>query len=111
MRAFALAHLRTPQINDDVLEYLDRIQATLDPFGGRFLVHGPAVEVREGSWPGSVVIIEFPGLAEARGWYESPASQAILPLRTAHIDGDAIIFEGVAPDYDVTHTAAVLRGR
>jgi uncharacterized protein (DUF1330 family) len=111
MRAFALAHLHTPQINDDVVEYLERIQATLDPFGGRFLVHGPNVEVREGCWPGTVVIIEFPGLDEARGWYDSPDYQAILPLRTAHIDGDTIIFEGVAPDYDVTHTAAVLRGR
>ena len=38
--AYAIAHLRTPQFNDDVLDYLERIQATLDPFGGRFLVHG-----------------------------------------------------------------------
>ncbi len=111
MAAYTLAHLRTPQINDDVLEYLERIQATLDPFGGRFVVHGPTVEILEGSWPGTVVILEFPGLDEARGWYESPAYQAILPLRTEHIDGDTIIVEGVVPGYDVTHTAAVLRGR
>ncbi len=95
-----------------MLEYLERIQPTLDPFGGRFVVHGPTVEVRSrAAWPGSVVIIEFPDLAEARGWYESPAYQAILPLRTTHIDGDTIIVEGVASDYDVTHTAAALRGR
>ena len=110
MPAFALAHLRTPQINADVFEYLERIQATLDPFGGRFLVHGATVEVLEGSWPGTVVIIEFPGTDEARAWYESPAYQAILPLRTMHIDGDAIIVDGVAPGYDAAHTAAVLRG-
>ena len=59
--AYAIAHLRTPQFNDDVLEYLERIQATLDPFGGRFLVHGADVEVIEGPWPGTIVILEFPG--------------------------------------------------
>ncbi len=107
--AYAIAHLRTPQFNDDVLEYLDRIQATLDPFGGRFLVHGAAVEVKEGSWPGTVVIIEFPGVDDAHAWYESPEYQAILPLRTDHIDGEAIIAGGVERDYDPAHLAAAVR--
>ncbi len=111
MTAYGLAHLRTPQINDDVLEYIERIQATLDPFGGRFLVHGPQVEVVEGSWPGSVVILEFPDADAARRWYESPAYQEILPLRTNHIEGDVILVEGVAPGYDPARTAAMLRER
>ena len=109
MPAYALAHLRTPRPHADVLDYIDRIQSTLDPFGGRFLVHGAEVEVREGPWPGTVVIIEFPGVDEARAWYDSPAYQEILPLRTDHIDGEAIIVEGVAPDYDPRATAAALR--
>ena len=62
MTAYTLAHLRTPQINADVLDYIERIQATMDPYGGRFLVHGAPVEVREGSWPGTVVILEFPDI-------------------------------------------------
>jgi len=107
--AYALAHLHNPNVTSDVVEYLERIQATLDPFGGRFLVHAPPVEVKEGTWPGTVVVVRFPDLDRARGWYDSPAYQAILPLRTASIDGDAILFEGVDPDYDVGHTAAVLR--
>jgi uncharacterized protein (DUF1330 family) len=109
MAAYALAHLRTPQINDDVLEYIERIQATLDPFGGRFLVHGTQVEVKEGPWPGTVVIVEFPDAERARAWYDSPAYQAILPLRTNNIEGEAIIVDGVAPDYDARATAEVLR--
>ena len=107
--AYAIAHLRTPQLNDDVLDYLERIQATLDPFGGRFLVHGAEVEVKEGPWPGTVVVIEFSGVDEARGWYESPAYQAILRLRTDHIDGEAIIVGGVDRDYDPAHLAAAVR--
>jgi len=107
--AYAIAHLRTPQFNDDVLDYLERIQATLDPFGGRFLVHGADVEVIEGTWPGTIVIIEFPGVDEAHGWYESPAYQAILPLRTDHIEGEAIIVGGVDRGYDPARLAAAVR--
>ena len=109
MPAYALAHLRTPNLHPDVLDYIERIQATLDPFGGRFLVHGAAVEGKEGPWPGTVVIIEFPGVDEARAWYDSPAYRDILPLRTRHIEGEAIIVAGVAPGYDATATAAALR--
>jgi uncharacterized protein (DUF1330 family) len=109
MAAYALAHLRTPTINDDVLDYIERIQSTMDAFGGRFLVHGPKVEVKEGDWPGTVVILEFPTLHDARAWYDSPAYQAILPQRTKHIDGTAIIFDGVEPGYDAAATAASLR--
>ena len=107
--AYAIAHLRTPQINDDVLEYIERIQSTLDPFGGRFLVHGADVDVREGPWPGTVVVIEFPDTDAAAAWYESPDYQAILPLRTRHIDGSAIIVRGVDAGYDPANTAASLR--
>lgn len=109
MPAYAIAHLRDVQINDDVLEYIERIQSTLDPFGGRFVVHGATVEVREGPWPGTIVVISFPDIEAARGWYDSPAYQEILHLRTDHIEGSAILVEGVGPDYDATRTAARLR--
>ena len=107
--AYALAHLYNPHFNDDVLTYIERIQATMDPFGGRFLVHGGEVEVKEGSWPGTVVILEFPSLDDARGWYDSPGYQEILHLRTDHIEGDTLIVGGVRPDYDAGRTAATLR--
>ena len=109
MSAYAIAHLRTPTTNADTIEYIDRIQSTLDPFGGRFLVHGPEVDVREGTWPGTVVILEFPDVDKARAWYESPAYQEILPLRTRHIEGEIIIVPGVPAQYDPSRTAASLR--
>lgn len=109
MPAFAIAHLRNPQVNDEVLEYLERIQSTLEPYGGRFRVHGADVEVLEGTWPGTIVIIEFPDVDAAHAWYGSPAYQEILPLRTRNMDADAIIVPGVGPDYDAGRTAARLR--
>ena len=110
MTAYALAHLRTPTINADVVEYIERIQDTLDPYGGRFLVHGGEVEVLEGGWPGSIAIIGFPDLAAARAWYASPAYREILPKRTGHIVSDAIIVAGVPDDYDPRATAKLLAG-
>jgi uncharacterized protein (DUF1330 family) len=107
--AYAIAHLRTPRVNAEVLEYIERIQGTMDPFGGRFLVHGAEVEVREGPWPGTIVVIEFPGMPEARAWYESPAYQEILPLRTGNIESEVVLVEGVGPAYDASRTAQRLR--
>ncbi len=109
MTAYGLAHLHDPNLNEDVVDYIDRIQATMDPFGGRFLAHGPDVGVLEGTWPGTVVLLEFPDADAARAWYGSEAYQAILPLRTRHIRGDVIVFDGVPDGYDPTRTAAQYR--
>ncbi|MFI0814789.1 DUF1330 domain-containing protein [Streptomyces sp. NPDC021098] len=109
MTAYALAHLRGRSPHPDIVTYLERIQATLDPFHGRFVIHGGPAEVVEGAWPGSVVLIGFPDVARAREWYASPAYQDILSLRTDHIDGDVILVEGVGPDYDPVERADKLR--
>ncbi|MER5869611.1 DUF1330 domain-containing protein [Streptomyces sp. NPDC002044] len=109
MTAYAIAHIRPATMHEDVLRYIESIQATMDPFGGRFLVHGREVEVLEGPFPGTVVMIGFPDMGRARAWYASDAYQAILPLRTGHVPGEAILVDGVAPDYDAAKTAAGLR--
>ncbi|GGU36464.1 DUF1330 domain-containing protein [Streptomyces lavendofoliae] len=111
MTAYALGNLRPPAVpHDEVLSYMERIQATLDPYGGRFLVHGaPAREVREGTWDAALVIIGFPSLDHARDWYDSDAYQELIPLRTRHMAGDILLIDGVAPGYDPAATAAALR--
>ncbi|MEU5907365.1 DUF1330 domain-containing protein [Micromonospora sp. NPDC047527] len=111
MTAYALAHLRTTSTHPDVLEYLNRIDATLAPFGGRFLVHGGAVDVLEGNWPGNLVIIEFPDLPSARSWYDSSDYQQIKPLRTRHLAGDVLLVDGVEPDHSSAELAASLLRR
>jgi uncharacterized protein (DUF1330 family) len=109
MTAYALAHLRKAPIHADVLEYVDRIQATLAPFDGRFIVHGGTIDVLEGNWPGDVVIIEFPNMTKARSWYDSSIYQEIKPLRTRHLAGEVILVEGVEPDHSSSQMAAELR--
>ncbi|MFF6906101.1 DUF1330 domain-containing protein [Streptomyces sp. NPDC012389] len=111
MTAYAIAHLRPADgpVHDEVLSYLERVQATMEPYGGRFLVHGAEVEVVEGEWPGALVLVAFPGVEEIRAWYASPAYREILPLRTRHFDADVVIVPGVGPEYDASATAAAMR--
>ncbi|MEV5689020.1 DUF1330 domain-containing protein [Streptomyces sp. NPDC052164] len=109
MPAFGFAHLRSRRHHSDIIEYLERIQATLDPFEGRFVIHGPPTQVLEGNWPGTMVLIEFSGLDVARAWYDSPAYQEILPLRSDHIEGDLLLIDGVGPGYDPADRARSLR--
>ncbi|MGW0366268.1 DUF1330 domain-containing protein [Streptomyces sp. NPDC002990] len=109
MTAYAIALIRPEAVNEDILRYIEEIQSTMDPFEGRFLVHGKEVEVLEGPFPGTIVMIGFPDIERARAWYASPAYQEILPLRTAHIAGEAFLVEGVPADYDAGKTAAALR--
>ncbi|PWI42907.1 DUF1330 domain-containing protein [Streptomyces sp. ICBB 8177] len=99
MTAFAVAHVRSVEFGPDIVAYLERIDATLDPFGGRFVVHGGDVEVVEGSWGKDLIIIEFPDLDRLRAWYDSPAYRAILPLRTEHMEADIVFAQGVPADY------------
>ena len=74
--AYAVAYLRDVRFNDEIVDYLQRIDETLAPFGGRFLVHGGGLTPAEGTWDGDIVVIAFPDLTAATDWYESPAYQA-----------------------------------
>ncbi|GAA2990827.1 MULTISPECIES: DUF1330 domain-containing protein [Streptomyces] len=76
---------------------------------GRVLPHGPPAAVLEGSRPGGMVLIGFPGLAEAGAWYDSPVLQDILRLRTDPVTGDVLLIDGVGPGYDPAERAEKLR--
>ena len=99
MSAYAIAHIREIDLNEDILVYLRKIDASLEPYEGRFVVHGAVPEVIEEPFPGSIVIIEFPDSDRARAWYESDAYAEILPLRTENSDSVAIVIDGTAPGY------------
>ncbi|MEU6236907.1 DUF1330 domain-containing protein [Kitasatospora sp. NPDC047058] len=99
MTAYALAHVHSVEFGPDIVEYLERVDATLEPFGGRFLVHGGGVETVEGSWGQDLIVIEFPDREQARAWYDSPAYQEILELRTRHMKADVVFAQGVPAGY------------
>lgn len=72
--------------------------ASIAQHGGKFIARGGAVESLEGGWaPSRIVIIEFPSMAAARAWYDSPDYQAALKVRLANSTGRVILTEGAAP--------------
>lgn len=71
--------MRQVTMGPQIVEYLQRIDATLEPFGGRFLVHGGDMDVVENEWPGHLIVIEFPDRAHAWGWYDSSAIGRFWP--------------------------------
>ncbi|WP_424211651.1 DUF1330 domain-containing protein [Streptomyces sp. BI20] len=109
MTAYAIAHLTPGTLTEEVFVYIERMQATLDPFQGRFLVHGVRPEVLEGPWDGDIVLIGFPDIEAARAWYASEGYQRILPLRTKNIPCTVALLPGVPEGYDPAATAAAMR--
>jgi uncharacterized protein (DUF1330 family) len=102
MTTYAIANLRDVRMGPGIVEYLERIDATLAPFAGQFIVHGGEPERVEGDWAGTLVVIAFPSYRQARGWYESADYRAILPLRTGNSSADTILIEGVGPEHKAT---------
>jgi len=109
MPAYAIGHLRDVVMGPAIVEYLERIDGTLNPFGGRFVIHGARPEVMEGDWTGDLIVIEFPDLDRARAWYDSPAYREILPLRRDNADGDILLVDGVPEAHVATDVLAGIR--
>jgi len=76
--------------------YRSQTAAIIEKYGGRFLVRGGAIEVKEGE-PGiaRLVILEFPSVEAARIFYDSPEYQAVLPIRLDTANSTLVIAEGI----------------
>ena len=102
MAGYAVGILREVRMGPAIVEYLERIDATLAPFDGHFVVHGGGNEVLEGTDPGTVIVIEFPNRAHAEAWYASDAYREILPLRTENTVSTVFLVDGVDRDHKAT---------
>ena len=58
--AYAIAYIRDLDFGPEIIEYIEKIDATLAPYGGRFIVHGGPIIPAEGEFEGDFVIIRFP---------------------------------------------------
>ena len=101
MTTYLINHLRIPDgvPNPEALTYLENVEATFLPYGGKWLALDAPVDPLEGDWPGSVVLMEFPDMDTAQKWYNSPEYQKILHLRTGNAISDLILVDQVDPDF------------
>ena len=75
--------------------YKNMVPASLEPYGGRFLVRGGKVENLEGSWsPARFVIIEFDSVERAKAWWGSDEYKEAKALRQATADTEMIVVQG-----------------
>ena len=86
------------EVLDPVLmeEYRKLVPATVEKYGGKFLVRGGKTESLEGSWkPNRVVVLEFPSVAQAKRWYDSEEYRGPKAMRHTAGKANMIIVEGV----------------
>jgi uncharacterized protein (DUF1330 family) len=96
MAAYFVVELDVTNNNAEMQSYREAVPATLQQYGGRFLVRGGASELLEGGpAPKRVVVLEFSDAAAFKRWYNSPEYQKILPLRRNNSTSRAFIVEGV----------------
>ena len=77
-------------------EYRQLVPATIEKYGGRFVVRGGTVETKEGGWsPSRIVVLEFPSMDQARKWYHSPEYAPALAMRLRSASAKMIFVEGV----------------
>ena len=82
---------------DRYADYRAGTLASLEPYGGRFIVRGGETECVEGSWDAQrTVVIEFPSLEQARAWYHGDAYQQLAAIRRDASTADFVLVEGVA---------------
>ncbi len=102
MVSYAVGILTDVKMGPPIVEYLERIDATLAPYGGHFIVHGGEPELLEGTSPGTLVVIEFPDRSSATDWYDSAAYRAILPLRSSNSESTIFLIDGVDREHRAT---------
>ncbi|PHK95680.1 hypothetical protein CR162_07485 [Pseudoroseomonas rhizosphaerae] len=107
MTCYAVGLLHAVQMGPGIVAYLEGIDATLAPYGGRFVIHGGPQEALEGACDRDLIVIAFPDRAAARAWYGSPGYRAILPHRLRHARGEVFLIEGMGEGHRATD---ILRG-
>ena len=99
MPAYVIVEL-TVTDSDAYERYKALATSSVAAHGGAYRVRGGQIESVEGEpVTHRFVVLEFPDMAAARAWYDSPDYQAALPIRQAAATTRRLFFiEGYEPD-------------
>ena len=80
-------------------KYAEKVPETLAPFKGsfHFIVRGGKTQALEGQPPKGIVVIAFDSTEKALAWYNSPAYEAIMPIRQGASTSRMFMAEGLPP--------------
>ena len=95
MAAYIVVELEVTD-TEGFARYRDMVPATLEAYGGRYLVRGGELETLEGNWhPQRFVVIEFDSVEQAKRWWDSEEYRDARDLRQATAKTQMILVEGV----------------
>jgi len=79
-------------------QYLAALPGTMAPFHEKTLARAPAVAVDASALPaGAVAILAFDSVDDLKAWWNSPAYQAIIPLREKSAKTRVYALPGLPP--------------
>jgi uncharacterized protein (DUF1330 family) len=79
--AYLIAHVQVTDA-DGWKQYITALPGTMAPYHVKTLARTPAVAMDSSTPPGgSTVILAFNSMDDLKAWWNSPAYQAIIPLR------------------------------
>lgn len=75
--------------------YTKLVLATVEAYGGKFLVRGGNAQNLEGDWqPNRVVVLEFESVQKAKAWWNSDEYREPKALRHSSSEAQMIVVEG-----------------
>lgn len=95
-KAYWVACYRSISNPDALAAYAKLAGPAVQAAGGKFLVRGNPAQTYEHGLAQRVVVIEFPGVAQATAAHDSPAYQEALKLLGNGAERDIRIVEGLA---------------
>ena len=95
MPAYIIVDLEvTDPVNYD--EYKKLAGATVEKYGGKYIVRGGQCETLEGDWrPRRLVVLQFENAERARAWLNSPEYAEPRKMRHRTAKARMILVEGV----------------
>jgi len=97
MPAYVIVNVATTK-PEEYERYKEMAQKTVAQYGGRYLVRGGPMNVLEGTWrPTRIVVLEFPTYEKAHKWWNSSEYAPAKELRQRLSTTDLLIVDGYAP--------------
>ena len=78
-------------------QYSDKAPGTIAAFNGHYVVRGGKNLSIEGDAPKRFVVIQFDSFEKAKAWEDSPAYNAVKPIRHSSAKSRVFIIEGAGP--------------
>lgn len=94
MAAYVIAQINVTD-PDTYEDYRALVPATLDAYGGEFVVRGGDQEALEGDAPSPrTVVLRFADMAAARAWHNSSEYAAAKAIRQSASTGTLLLVDG-----------------